>query len=81
MDNPLSMSNVKWHQDQCQELQQLRMQNLHQHKTEVINGVNVVTYQNLQFKDEQQWKIYLRLLMANQVIKWYHFALGHCRTQ
>ena len=29
MDNPLSMENIKWHQDQCQELQQLRMQNPH----------------------------------------------------
>ena len=49
MQNPLSMSNVKWHQDQCQELQQLRMQNSHQYKNEMINGVNIITYQNLQF--------------------------------
>lgn len=47
MENPLLMSNVKWHQDQCQELQQLRHQKPHEYKNEMINGVKIVTYQNL----------------------------------
>ena len=81
MENPLAMQDVKWYQDQCQELHQLRMQNPQRYKNEIINGVSIVTYQNLQFKDEQQWKVYLPRVMANQVIKWYYFALGHCRTQ
>ena len=35
MQNPLSMENIKWHQDRCQELQQLRMQ-----KSASIQGQN-----------------------------------------
>ena len=53
-EDPLAMQNIKWHQDQCQELQLQRQQNPHRYKNELINGVSVVTYQNLQFKDEQQ---------------------------
>ena len=49
MENPLSMPNIKWHQDRRQELQLLRQQNPHRYKDELINGVNILTYQNLQF--------------------------------
>ena len=81
MENPLSMQNIKWYQDQCQELQLLKQQNPHRYKDELINGVNITTYQNLRFQDsEQQWKMYLPVSMADEVIKWYHFALGHCGT-
>ena len=81
MENPLSMENIKWHQDRCQELQLLKQQNPHRYKDELINGVNITTYQNLRFQDsEQQWKMYLPVAMADEVIKWYHFALGHCGT-
>ena len=48
-------------------------------KDKTINGVDVVTFQNLRFKDsEQQWKKYLPTSMVNQYDKWYHFSLGHC---
>ena len=49
MENPLSMQNIKWHQDQCQELQLLKQQNPHCYKNELINRVNILIYQNLQF--------------------------------
>ena len=46
-ENPLAMANIKWYQEQCQELQLLRQQNPSPYKTERISRVDLVTYQKL----------------------------------
>ena len=78
MDNPIEMQNIHNHQLQCAELQRLKQINPNLYRIEVINGVDITVYQE---QNKSRWRICLPPSLVNQVIKWYHFTLGHCGVQ
>ena len=78
MDNPIKMQNIHNHQLQCVDLQHLKQINSNLYWIEVINGVDITVYRE---RNESRWCICLPLSLVNQVIKWYHFTLGHCGVQ
>ena len=78
MENPLVMNNIEQHQAQCQLLHKLWSLNPSQFPTKLINAHYIIVYQE---PNEERWRICLLSLLVHQVVKWYHFTLGHCGTQ
>ena len=75
MENPLEILNIKRHQSQCHELHQLQINNPQRFPTKLINGRPIVVRQE---QNEERWRICLPTSLVHQVVKWYHFTLGHC---
>ena len=78
MENPLEMNNIEQHQSQCQELHKQRRLNPLQYPTKLINGHYLIVYQE---RNQERWRTCLPTSLVHQVVKWYHFTLGHCGTQ
>ena len=77
MENPLEILNIKQHQSQCHELHQLQV-NPARFPTKLINGCPLIVRQE---RNEERWRICLPTSLVHQVVKWYHFTLGHCGTE
>lgn len=77
IENPLGMNDIAHHQERCPELRKLQSFNPAKYPTKEINSHNLVVYQE---KNEDRLRICLLSSIVNQVVKWYHFALGHCGT-
>ena len=54
MKNPLEMNNIKQHQTHCQELQTLCRINPTRYLTKLINGRNLIVYQE---QNQERWRI------------------------
>ena len=78
MENPLAMSNIEQHQSHCHELHNLQRGNPSRYPTKLIDGHYLIVYQE---QNQERWRICLPTSLVHQVVKWYHFALGHCGTQ
>ena len=78
MENPLEMNNIEQHQIHCQELQRLRTVDSTMYPTELINGRQLIVHQE---QNQERWRICLPTSLVHQVVKWYHFTLGHCGTE
>ena len=78
MENPLEMNNIEQHQIHCQELQRLRTVNPTMYPTKLINGRQLIVHQE---RNQERWRICLPTSLVHQVVKWYHFTLGHCGTE
>ena len=78
MENPLEILNIKQHQSQCHELHHLQINNPQRFPTKLINGRPIIVRQE---QNEERWRICLPTSLVHQVVKWYHFTLGHCGTE
>ena len=46
--------------------------------TKLINGRHLIVHQQ---RNQERWRICLPTSLVHQVVKWYHFTLGHCGTE
>ena len=78
MENPLEILNIERHQSQCHELHHLQTNNPQRFPTKLINGLPIIVRQE---QNKERWRICLPTSLVHQVVKWYHFTLGHCGTE
>ena len=78
MENPLEILNIERLQSQCHDLHHLQTNNPQRFPTKLINGRPIIVRQE---QNEERWRICLPTSLVHQVVKWYHFTLGHCETQ
>ena len=80
MHNPINIINICNHQQEDQIIVQAQQQRPIQIPIEMINGINIISI-FLYPQHPAYWKIYLPQSLLEEVVRWYHFTLGHSGVQ
>ena len=78
--SPLSMENIRNHQQQSPALLELQRRNPVQFRNHTISNVPIITIAGTVPNQPTLWKIYLPETLIKSTLKWFHKTLGHCGT-